>query len=228
MKFKIGNTIIAFVLCLYFLSPVITAEDAAMRETAMKSLNEWKKFFKEEEVKKLGFDNRADFRVAELGTPIKLYTVNPDAMLGHDEEKEFNEIVTETNYYVYPVRSQGINKALLWMYKKDNIWKTARIGSAKMARSLMEAEGAINQQRTERGLEGAGPPKLVRVYQLYLDFFFIKDAQKEFIIPLQTVPNLQVEGSKFYTPAQLLPQWKQQIKDKEKSGEIKKVIRFSE
>ena len=223
MKFEIGNIIIAFLIISCLLSLVFSSEDAAMRETALKSLNEWKKIFKDVEVKRLGFDNRGDFIAAELGTPIKLYTVNPDALLSHDEAGEFNDIVTETDNFVYPIRSRGISKALLWMYKKDNVWMTARIGSAKMARSLMDAEGAINQQRTERGLEGAGPPKLVRVYQLYLDFFFIKDAQKEFIIPLQTIPNLQVEGSKFYTPNQLLPQWKKHIK--EKSGEIRKVIR---
>jgi hypothetical protein len=185
-----------------------------MKDVAMHRLNEWKKIFTDDQIRKLGFDNKADFKAAELGTPFKIYTISPEAIQQYAEGSEFGKTVTETNYYAYPVMSGGKNKALLWMVKAEGKWKVARIGSSKLAQNIRTGEGTIRAESAEKGLEGAGPPKFVRIYQLYLDFFFISTADKEYIIPMQNIPDLKIEGSKFYEPADVIPQWKESLKEK--------------
>ena len=213
--------VIAILICVFLSSSVLFSEEETMKKVALKTMKEWKKAFSEEQVTKLGFDDMADFKAAELGTPFSLYTVNPTAMMEYQGESEFGNFVEETNYMVYPIKSGGRNKALLWMYKKDNEWKVARIGSSKLAKTMVTTEGAIQSQTREKGLEGAGPPKFVRVYQLYLDFFFVKSAEREYIIPVYSLPNLKVEGSKFYTPKDIIPQWKEQLEKIMRTGEKK-------
>ena len=127
-------------------------------------------------------------------------------------KSDFEAIITDGNYYVYPLISGGENKALLWMYKKEGKWQVARIGSSGLAKNISTNEGTIRDQGSEKGLEGAEPPKFVRVYQLNVDFFFIKAGETEYIIPMQNIPDLEIEGSKFYKPGDILPRWKEQIK----------------
>lgn len=212
MKIKYISMEIVLIICIALLSLGLYGQDDAMKKEALSSLNGWKRTTSDDQAKKIGFDSKADFKASELGTPFKLYTISPDAMMEYEEGSEFGKIVKETNYYVYPVISGGENKALLWMFKKEDKWQAARIGSSKLAKSIVSTEGTIMHQISERGLEGAGPPKFVRLYQLYIDFFFIKDAEKEYIIPIYTTPALLVEGSKFYTPTEVVPQWKEQLK----------------
>ncbi len=226
MTIKYFLSAIALILCITLILNELYSQDDEMKKTALSRLNEWKKTFSEDQVQKLGFDSKADFKASELGTPFKLYTVNPDAMMGYQEGSKFEKIVTETNYWIYPVISSGENKALLWIMKKEDKWQVARIGSSKLAKNIRTNEGTIRDQTSEKGLEGAELPKFVRVYQLYLDFFFIKTAEKEYIIPMQTIPILKIEGSKFYTPAQVVPHWKEQLKKKmppEEEGKRKKI-----
>lgn len=210
---------IVLILCITFLSTGLYGQKDVMKNAALSRLQECKKVFSEDQTKKLGFNSKADFEASELGTPFKLYTINSDAIIKYEEGSEFGKIVTETNYYVYPVISGGENKALLWMVKKENGWQVARIGSSELAKTIRATEVTIKDQRSERGLEKAEPLKFVRVYPLYLDFFFIKAANKEYIVPMYTIPNLRVEGSKFYTPAEIVPQWKEQLKNKMPSEE---------
>ncbi len=214
MKIKYISSVIVLILCMTLLSPGLYSQEDEMKEVAISSLKEWKKTFSDDQARKLGFDSKADFKASELGTPFKLYTISPDAMMGYEEGSEFEKIVAETNYYVYPIISGGENKALLWMVKKEDKWQVARLGSSKLAKDIRSTEGTIGDQIPERGLEGAEPPKFVRVYQLYLDFFFIKAAEKEYIVPIYTIPALLLEGSKFYTPAEIVPQWKEDLKKK--------------
>lgn len=224
MKIKYISSVIVLILCIVLLSRGLYGQEDEMKKVALSSLEEWKKTFSDDQVRKLGFDSKADFKASELGTPFKMYTINPDAMMTYEKGSEFAQIVTETNFYAYPVISDGINKALLWMVKKEGKWQVARIGSSKLARTIRSAEGTIRNQKSEMGLEGAGPPKFVRIYQLYLDFFFIKTTEKEYVVPMFTIPDLRIEGSKFYTPAEIVPQWKEQLKKKmppkEKGEEI--------
>jgi hypothetical protein len=213
--------LIAIFVCAFLSSFVLFSEEEAMRKVALKTMNEWKKTFSKEQVTKLGFDDMADFKVAELGIPFSLYTVDPAEIMKYTGESEFGNLVKDTNYMVYPIKAGGVNKALLWMYKKEDKWKIARIGSSKLAKTMVTTEGAIQSQTRERGLEGAGPPKFVRVYSLFLDFFFVKSAEREYIIPVYSMPNLRVEGSKFYTPKDIVPQWKEQLEIIMKTGEKK-------
>lgn len=222
MKIKYISMEIVLIICIVLLSLGLYGQDDAMKKEALSSLNGWKRTTSDDQAKKIGFDSKADFKASELGTPFKLYTISPDAMMEYEEGSEFGKIVKETNYYVYPVISGRENKALLWMFKKEDKWQAARIGSSKLAKSIVSTEGTIMHQISERGLEGAGPPKFVRLYQLYIDFFFIKDAEKEYIIPIYTTPALLVEGSKFYTPTEVVPQWKEQLKKNIQTEEGKK------
>lgn len=202
-----------FIFCLLQLSSLIAAENVLMRATAMKSLAEWKKTLKQQDVQKLGFENLEDFRTAVLGKPIKQYTVTPANIMEYEREMRFEEFLTDTGYYIYPIKSHGKTKALMWIYKKENTWKTARIGSAGMAKYLMDANSILEHEITARDLNLSLPHKLVRVYQLYLDFYYIGDEQQEFIIPFQNIPLLEIESNKFYTPDQLVPRWKEEMKN---------------
>lgn len=216
MKKKRVSTL-TMVVTVLFLSIILAVygvygQDNEMKKTALKNLKECKKVFSDDEARKIGFDGKKDLKESTLGRPFKLYTINPDAMMKYEDGSELKKIVTDAHYYIYPIISDGINKALMWMYKKEDRWKVARIGSSKLARALRSTEGTIRVKSEEKGIKEAGPPVLVRVYQLKLDFFFIKAEDKEYIIPIFTHPTLKVEGSRFYTPAQLLPQWKEQLK----------------
>jgi len=205
---------IVLILCFTLVSAVAYGQEDEMKNVAMSSLKEWKKSFTEDQARKLGFDGKEDFEASELGAPFKLYTIQPDALMGYQEGQEFGKLVTETNYSVYPVNSGGKNKALLWMVNRKGKWQVARMGSSKLAKNILSTEGAMRNQMAEKGLEGAKPAKFVRLYQLYLDFFFLKAAEKEYVIPVQKIPTLKVEGGKFYSPGQVVPQWKEQLKKK--------------
>jgi hypothetical protein len=224
MKIRYISLLFVLIFCIILLPRGLYGQENEMRKAALASLEEWKKTFSDDQTQRLGFDNKADFKASELGTPFKIYTVSPDAMMTYEEGSEFARIVTETNNYAYPVISAGMNKALLWVVRRENKWQVARIGSAKLARTIRSTEGVIENRKSQMGLEGAKTPKFVRIYQLYLDFFFIKTTEKEYIIPMFTIPDLRIEGSKFYSPAEIVPQWKEQLKKKIPSKETGEEI----
>ncbi len=212
------------VLCIALVPAGTYGQENEMKQVAMRSLMEWKKSFTEDQARKLGFDSKEDFQASELGAPFRLYTVKPAALMEYQEGQEFGKLVTETNYSVYPVNTRGNNKALLWMVNRNGKWEVARMGSSKLVKNIMSTEGAMKNQISERGLEGAKPPKFVRIYQLYLDFFFLKAAEREFVVPLRNIPDLKTEGGKFYVPSQVVPQWKEQLKKKTAPKEKGKEI----
>lgn len=224
MTIKYMSSVTILILSITLSSTGLYGQEDEMKKGALSSLKELRKTLSDDQARKLGFDSKADLRASKLGTPFKLYTISPDALMGYQERTKFEEIVTATNYYVYPIISGGGNKALLWMVKKEGRWQVARMGSSKLAKNIRSTEGTIRDQISERGLEGAEEPKFVRVYQLYLDFFFVKAAEKEYIVPVYTISTLQVEGGKFYTPAEIVPQWKDQLKKKMRPEEKGKPI----
>ena len=211
MKIKYLSSTIILLLLIVLIPAGVYGQDGDMKKVATERLNEWQKTFTDDQAMQLGFASLDDFKKAELGEPFKVYTIAPEAINGFEEGSEFGQIVTETNYYVYPVMTDGSNKALLWMMRKDGVWHVARIGSSDLAKTMRMVEGKMEGQKAARGLEGAPPPKFVRVYQLYLDFLYVK-GQHEYIIPMYNIPSLKLEGSNFYSPSEFIPQMKEQLK----------------
>ncbi len=212
MKIKYLSLTIALTMFFTLLTGAAYSQDDAMKEAALNRLSLWQKTFTEQQAKQLGFASLDDFKKAELGEPFKLYTITPDAITGFQEGAEFGRIITDTDYFVYPVMTAGSNKALLWVMKKEGAWHVARIGSADLAKTIRKVKSTVESAKSERGLEGAAPPKFVRVYQLYLDFFYMSGSQGEYILPMYNIPNLNIEGNKFYNPAEFIPQLKEQLK----------------
>jgi hypothetical protein len=202
----------AFLLLFGVLLNSSFAQDEDILKIAQKSLTEWKKVFSDDQIRKLGFD----------GKPFPVFTVDPEAVMTFQAGTDFERIVKEDGYRVFPVMIKGKNKALLWMYQKEGKWKVARIGSSKLSQNVQNNERFIDEQKPARGLENSGPPRFVRFYQLSIDFFFIKGSKGEFIIPMQNIPELNMKTQSFISPAEIVPLWKEELQKKKKYEEENK------
>lgn len=209
--------ILSIVLVLFFsgiISSSVFSQDDELKNIAIENLAEWSKSFSLDQFNQLGYKDKAEFDKSELGSPYQVFTMDPNKLLRIDSLDDFGALLTKTGYTVYPVILDGRNKSLLWMYQKDNEWKTARIGSSGIAENLKVNEEVIDKYREDRGLSDRAVPKLVRIYQLYFDFFYIKGEETAYIIPMQTLPDLNIRGNTFYSVEEILPILKEELKNK--------------
>ncbi len=216
-------------ILMFFMTGIISnsvfSQDDAMKKKAVHDMKEWSKGFAPDQFKQLGYIDKVEFDKAELGVPYVVYTIDPNQLLEYEPDKDFSSLLTKTEYIVYPVISEGKNKSLLWMYQKENEWKMARIGSAGLAENLKTNEDVIQKRREEFKLKAGEVPQLVRIYQLYLDFYYVKGEEDEFIIPMQTIPDLNIRGNTFYPMKEILPVLQENLRQKmpfkDKDGMIK-------
>jgi len=184
-----------------------------MKKNATESMKAWSTSLTADQYNNLGFKDKAEFDKSELGDPYMLLTIDPNKLVTIEEPGDFERLLTKTGNAVFTVILDGRNKSLLWMYEKDNQWKIARMGSAGIAQNLKVNEDLIQKYKEEKQLANTRP-SLVRVYQLYLDFFFVKGTEEDFIVPMQTIPDLNIKGNTFYSVKELLPVLQEELKNK--------------
>lgn len=201
------------------------SQDDEMKRMAKEDMKAWSKSFSKEQVEKLGYKDKGEFNSAELGDPYKVYTIDPNKLVEYGQNEEFERLLESTGYIAYPVISEGRSKSLLWMYQKDNEWKIARVGSAGLSQDLRSNEARIEKQKEELGLNQDQEPMLVRLYQLYLDFFYLKGEEREYMVPMANIPALDIKGGTFYPAEEMIPMLQEQLKGmmpfKNEEGEIK-------
>jgi hypothetical protein len=217
----------AMILILFIITvmPVnVSGQDEEMKKNALQSMRQWSNTIDPAQFVKLGYKDKAEFDKAVLGDPYIVYTIAPEQLLEYQPGKDFSSLLTKSGYIVYPVISDGKNKSLLWMYEKDNQWKIAKIGSAGLSENLKTSEAAIQKNRETYKLASAEKPRMVRIYQLYLDLFYIKGEQSEYLVPMQTIPEMKIRGGMFYQMQDILPilqeEMKQKMPFKDKDGNI--------
>ncbi len=176
-----------------------------MKKQAAQEMKEWGNSFGPEQFKHLGFADKTEFNESELGNPYVVYTISPDKLLDYEPGNDLRSLFTKAGYIIYPVISKGVNKSLLWMYQKDNVWKIARLGSSGISENIKTNEDLLQKYREEYKILPSEGPTFVRIYQLYLDFFFVRGDPEDFIVPMQTIPDSNIEGNTFYLVKELLP-----------------------
>ena len=224
MKRKYLSALVLMLFVTVTISNGVFGQNDEMKKKAKKNMIEWSKSFSQEQFKHLGYKDKAEFDNAELGTPYVLYTVDPNKLVELDSTGDFGSLLAKTGYIVYPVISEGKDKSLLWMYQKDDEWKIARVGSAGLAENLKANEEVIKKYGEEMGT-ALESPRLVRIYQLYLDFFYVKGEKNDFVVPMQTIPDLRIKGNTFYSVKELLPVLQEDLKQKmpfkDEEGKVK-------
>ena len=202
------------VVCLVLLPVAASGQFEESRAAAELKLKSWQKNLSPDQVVKLGFASRGEFRAATLGTPFEVFTVTSDRLMSYEEGSRFAGLIEGTNYVVFPVLANGQNRALVWTVKRGEEWGAVRIGGAKLARDMRSVESRVREESAARDLGEAKPARFVRVYPLYLDFLFLEGAEQEYIVPLEGSAQLELEGSQFYTPDAVVPQWKELLERK--------------
>lgn len=214
MKRKYLSILILIIFGIGLVPDAVFAQDDEMKKKAMEKMKTWSKSFSDMQYQHLGFKDQAEIENSELGDPYLVYTIDPNDLLEMKDGIPFVEMLKKTGYMIYPVISQGKNKALLWMYQKDNDWKIARMGSSGLAKNLKRNEHSVQEQQEDTGLLGIETLRFVRIYQLYFDFFYMKGAEAEYIMPMQTVLELKLKGSEFYKVKEVLPLLQKELQAK--------------
>lgn len=203
----------------------VYSQDDEMKNKATEKMKTWSKSFSDKQYLDLGFKDQAEIESADLGDPYLVYTIDPEQLMILKPGEDIGDLLAKTGYTIYPVISNGQNKALLWMYQKDNEWKIARMGSSGIAKNLNRNEKSIKKHQEDTGLLGAEKQRFVRIYQLYFDFFYMRGAEAEYIMPMQTIPGMKIKGSQLYKVEEVIPLLQEELKMKmpfeDKEGQIK-------
>jgi hypothetical protein len=206
-------TIIIFIVT-GIISNSLYSQDDEMKNKAMEGMRAWSKSISTAQFQKLGYKDRAEFDQTELGKPYDVFTIQPEKLVEFDTGGNFENLLMESGSVLYPLISEGRNKSLLWMYKKDNEWKVGRIGSSGLSENLRICEETIEKYREERGVAAGESPRFVRIYQLYLDFFYITGQEEAYIMPMQTIPDLGIKGNAFYSEKEIVPVLQAELRKK--------------
>jgi hypothetical protein len=85
---------------------------------------------------RFGFDSRAETHQSSIGDPLKVYTIEPDALLAYDGGQEMSELLSPTEIWLFPVICADRARVLLTVSRLRGRWQGVDIGGAVHATEL--------------------------------------------------------------------------------------------
>ena len=156
-------------------------------EIANENLLNWLEKIPTGEELNFGFNDRDNFKIAEIGTPYEIFTLNSDFFTDGiiNTEKQYIE---STKIWRVPIVVNNQYKALLTVSNINNKWEVVKIGAKGLANELKEFE---NNNPT------VNESNILRIFQIKSDFILTSENK---IHPLSSAVNsLLIDKRKIYS-----------------------------
>ena len=175
------KTFINFLLAIFFVYPyfIVSSFSICIAEESLDTevLNSASKdlFFYLEKIpigheNNYGFHNREEFKLAKLGKPFQMYTIDSQFLIS--SAKTSKEVFIPLNEWRVPVVVKERYRALLTVSYHKKILKIVAFGASNLAAELEN----IEQKKISIILKQSKFKRLIlRVYQLHSDFVLLTD-----------------------------------------------------
>jgi len=152
-----------------------------------------------------GFNNRNEFKIAVLGKPYQMSTLNREFFIDSNLSPNKNYLVSSGEYCI-PISVNGEYRVLLTVAIMNGEWKTVGLGAVGIAIELNEFEKKY-PSTNKSGI-------ILRVYQLVSDFILSKEISSSVLkaYPLLTAKlafGKTNDNNSYYLFNDLLPLIKQ-------------------
>ena len=135
--------------------------EVSVRAAAIASLNTFLNKIPQGREIEYGFTNRDAFERADLGTPVRIFTLDPDFLKNGMDQK--NNYMIPLDEWRVPIIVDDEFCSLLTVAMVDNTLKTVELGGKMLAKEMMEF-----WKKDPIGRKG-----LLRLYQLRCDFMIL-------------------------------------------------------
>ena len=169
--------------------PLMAAKvPSAVQQAAVKGLPTMLQALPEEILDQFNFSSLEELSQAKLGTPFQVFTIPPEEILNYNAGTPIEEIVLETDHWLFPVTVGGDVRALLTVAQMGGQWQAVSLGSAGLGQEWADTAA---KYKSSAGYTH----KLVRIYQAAADFVLLGDATGNKLLPLKAGGvALRVEG----------------------------------
>jgi hypothetical protein len=172
----------AFFICLSLAvggQPLMAEEvPAAVQQAAKKGLPTFLNAIPDDNVQRFGFSVPEELKLATLGTPIRLYTIDPDEILNYSADKPIGDIISATDQWFFPVTVSGEVRTLLTVAQMGGKWQAVSIGSSALGQEWADTIAKYDSM-------GYTDEKLVRIYQATADFVLLRGVGDDKLLPLK-------------------------------------------
>jgi hypothetical protein len=181
-----------------------TVKDA-VATAASKGLSTFLQQIPRQETAYYGFKNVQEMSRTHLGTPIEIFTVQPDALMSYSGTG-FGLLLHTTGQWYVPILVGPEYRALLTVTQMDDDWEVVGISAAKLAGELQAFGWDLPALLTSAGAQQKGEPRFVRIFQAYSDFMYIPTAQEEYLVPFSSARSvLELTPDKLLSPGMVIP-----------------------
>jgi hypothetical protein len=196
---------VAFLLLIFENGIAGEATQQAVISAASRGLSIFLKQIPQEEIVNYGFNNLDEFKLAQLGKPVEIFTIPPDDLLSYSGLSLGALLRATGNWYV-PVQVRKENRALLTVTQMRKEWEVVGISAAKLARELQSFETQLSDLLSGVGAAQQGSPKFVRLFQAQSDFMFVPTTREEYLFPFSSARSvLQMSPDKLMRPDDVVP-----------------------
>lgn len=172
---------------------------------AAKGMAEFLQQIPHQETAKYGFKNVAEMSRTRLGTPIEIFTAQPDALMSYSGTG-FGLLLRTTGQWYVPVLVGPEYRALLTVTQMDDEWEVVGISGAELAVELQAFGRDLPALLTSAGAQQKEEPKFVRIFQAYSDFMYVPTAQEEYLVPFRSACSaLELTPDKLLAPGMVIP-----------------------
>jgi hypothetical protein len=143
-----------------------------------------------------------------LGTPIEIFTVQPNALMSYSGT-DFGMLLHTTGQWYVPVLVGTEYRALLTVTQMDDKWEVVGISAAKLAVELQALDRELPAMLSAAGVQRRDQPKFVRIFQAYSDFMYVPTDREEYLVPFSSARGaLELTPEKLLAPGMLVPMLK--------------------
>lgn len=150
-------------------------------EVGREALPDWLEDIPKEELSLFGFETQEELTRAEVGTPLKVYTIHP-----HDIEKYYvlnsiDPILKETGSWYVPILVKGKYRLLMTVRLINGKWEAVGINGAGLASEIGTFFDDFPKLMSLAGISGDTSVKFVRVFQAFSDFMYVQTVEGDHI-----------------------------------------------
>lgn len=177
------------------------------QEAALRGLTSFLKAIPKRDLGHFNFSSQKELDEARLGSPFRVYTIDPEKIFGFTSTMSLNEIISPTRLWFFPIISNDEIRTLLTIDLVDGEWRAVAIGSSGLAKQWASV---VSVWPTSKGYKHT----FVRVFQASADFVVVSDPKEARMVPLESARiSLKIERAKAYNPSEIIPALKKAVRD---------------
>lgn len=186
--------LVLFILLLLMVSQVSSQNKELfikeVQPVAQTSLQRFSQLVTKENYKQMGFEAPEEVLSANLGFPIQDFMVRLDKLVKYESGSKPDELLTETNQFVYPVLVKGKVKSSITISKTMESWQAVSFGGPNyvklVSNTLMDSSKATGLEQSSYFI--------VRIPSLNLFFIGFHSNNELMFIPLRDDTRLKFKA----------------------------------